>query len=194
MTTPHRSLAALLLLLAAALLATGCGDSGSGSSSKSGGSSSTKASGSDDCDGQAAQKDTIDGIDVVRHCGDASATLTIDGEPNDVTGGGSCQNTDDSVVVNVGSTVVDADAEAEDRAGIDYLGLLAGKHPAANADAPAVDKDGHYSDGVLVSGSIDGTTFALVDDVDLTLSEDRSEGTFSGTTTDDIKVEGSFSC
>lgn len=188
MHTNLRRLSSLLLLLvAAALLAAACGGDDDSSSSNDSKGSSNASSSDGDC---GATKDGD--VDIVRHCGDASGEITVDGETTEF-GDGACANTDDSLVVNLGTSVVDLDPTDDDRAKHTYLGIVAGKHPAADDKAPAVDKDGTFTEGVLISAVLDGTNVAATE-VELKLEDDRNEGTISGTDLTGKEFSGSFSC
>lgn len=135
---------------------------------------------------------TAGGLDIVRPCGKATGEISIDGEVTRITRG-ACANTADSVVLNLGDTIVGASPSVAQLRKHDYIGLLAGKHPAAGRTAAPVSKDGTYTKDVLMSFVIDGRTFTL-QTTKLVLTGDRNNGTFSGTSTADEQVTGSFSC
>lgn len=183
---------AILLLLALLLAACGGSDDG-GSGSKddsSGGRSSevTDSGGDGDCDGPVSNEE-VDGNPAVRHCGDATAKFTADDAVIEVEGG-QCQNTADSFVFNAGTTVLGGG----DQGDLGYVGIVAGMHPAATPDAPAVDKDGTYGEGVTVSANGAGKRFALTD-AKLELTDDRTKGTFEGTDlATKATVTGEFDC
>lgn len=183
-------------LVLSAVVVSGCdgGDGGGdGDASRAAGSRHGSRTAATCRDDQPASTGTAGGMRVVRHCGSARATVELDGARSDLHPG-ACQNTPTSVVVNVGTTVVDPTATPKQRARLDYLGVLAGTHPAAAASATPAAKDGTYSTGVIISGAVGGEPFTILAGGRLTLSEGRTRGRFSGRSQEGDAVSGTFTC
>ena len=183
-TIARRLLLSTLLVAAVALFAAACG--GDDEQSGGGGSSGNAAAGAK-C-GAVTEGDKS----LVRHCGDASGEITIDGKKTEFDEG-QCQNTNTSIVLNLGANLMSANPTEADYDKYTYMGVLAGKHPAATPDAPAVSKDGTFTEGVLVSAVANGKPIALTT-AELRLSDDRSKGEFTGESVNGEKISGSFDC
>ncbi|MBC7644840.1 MAG: hypothetical protein H7123_06920 [Thermoleophilia bacterium] len=179
-------------LLGVMALLTGCGSSNKSSKASSGGTG-----GSGGCGSQPSTQKKLDGLSVMHHCGNGQASITFAGSTYTINGG-NCQKDASYLAANMGNTVVDTSASAKQRAKIDYLGVLVGRSPAAGADAEPAGKDGTYTTDLALTAAVGGKIHLLTN-AKLTLSGNRSKGTFEGT---DLqpgeeaggKLTGTFDC
>jgi len=198
------SFAVLLVLALLAFAASGCGgdsssESGSGSSGSSQGDDSTSdkgSGGSGDCaDGVPIVADEVDGVKVSRFCGDASATVTVDGKDYQLTGGNCAQVTDKSFAISIGLAPSTAGGPEEDKEKFDFLSVVGGTTELATADTEPITKDGSYEDdGIVINTSVGGAASLVGTGAKLTLTDDRTKGTFEGAAIGGAKVSGSFDC
>lgn len=185
----RRLLSALVALVCATLAGAGCSSSLGGRST-----AVTVAGGKGGCsEGADSYRERVHGMDAVHHCGPASARLTFDGATHRIDDG-HCDIGKESIVVNVGRTVVDASASQSERLKVEVFGLSAGRIPDS-AGAAAVSGDGTYT-GIqtVLATAVAGGRMLLLRTVKLTLRDDRSRGEFDGTTVDGTRVHGEFSC
>ena len=131
----------------------------------------------------------VGGVTVRTFCGPAKATVKF-GSKTLHYSGGSCTKTSKYVAVNIGTVVLGQTTKAKP----DYFGLDVGQVPGSTAK-PA-PKDGTYTNVVLALVYGGKAYFVSTTGTKVTLSDNRSKGTISGTAGFGAtgKVTGSFSC
>jgi hypothetical protein len=127
----------------------------------------------------------IKGVSARVFCGPASATVKVGGKTVTLKGG-SCDRTPQYVSVNIGTVVLGTLANKPD-----YFGLEVGRILGAGTPAP---RDGSYK-GSVVALEYGGKGYAIrADQINVTLTGNRSNGTFNATLLLGGTISGSFSC
>jgi len=134
---------------------------------------------------------TYGGAQARVFCGPAKATLKYQGKTWKFTQG-SCDKLADYVSVNIGTVVIGTSTKKKP----DYFGLTVGKFLGAANGAKPARHDGTYTGGVVASEhGGKGGPIVNAELVKITLSGNRSRGTFSGPVSLGTgKVTGSFTC
>jgi hypothetical protein len=123
---------------------------------------------------------------AVRFCGSATATVKVAGRAI-VYRGGSCERRAAYLAVNIGSMIPGAPMGTKGLP--QYFGLAAGRMFGVGAPAP---RDGSYSGQTLafINHGDRSASFS----VDVTLSDGRTRGTFTGRLLGGERVSGTFRC
>ena len=133
----------------------------------------------------------IDGVQTRSFCGPASATLSAAGGKTTFAGG-ECQTTPEYVSVNIGTVVLGTGAGARGVKNTTvYFKLDVGRTPADGKDVAAANKDGTYKGSFTANDHGLATT---VPQAQVTLTENRTKGQFSGKTLEGNDATGTFSC
>jgi hypothetical protein len=133
----------------------------------------------------------IDGVNTRTFCGAASSTLSVGGAKTSFTGG-ACETTPEYVSVSVGTVVLGTGAGARGVKNTTvYFKLDAGRTPADGKDIPAATKDGVYKGSFIANDHGLATT---APSAQVTLTDNRTKGQFSGKTLDGTDATGTFSC
>ncbi len=97
------------------------------------------------------------------------------------------------MTVNIGTTVVATNASALSKLPkLPFFGLDIGRSVALPA-APPAPSDGTYKGGLLTA-LYNGANYFVDGTLTVTLTHNRSAGSFSGTTRKGQQVSGTFSC
>jgi len=176
------------VVLVAVLAAGGCGG-GKDNSAKD--TTTTSSATSPTTAAPACGDHEIDGVNTRTFCGPASATLTVGGAKTTFTGG-TCEKTPEYVSVSIGTVVLGTGAGARGvKNATVYFKLDAGRTPADGKDVPAATKDGVYKGSFIANDHGLATT---APSAQVTLTDNRSKGQFSGKTLDGTDATGTFSC
>lgn len=197
------------LSVVAAITLAGCGggsdddQSGSGggngdktattTAKRDGGSSGGGGEASSECGGH-----EVDGVSVMTHCGPASAEVVVGGQTIAFEGG-SCQSGEKFFSINVGTQVLEIDSSGFDQ---HYFGITAGDTSEASgidegADVVPVAGDGEYTGNDILVTWVEGEEISSLmgDDTTLTLSGNRTKGSFSGSVYGETgQATGTFDC
>lgn len=190
---PHasRPLAAVITALVLVLALGACSDSGSDPNPTDAMLPSATAGSDPDA---ICGVHKVGDVQVRTFCGEGTASAKgggVDLELDKAT----CETADDYVSVNAGTLVLggDEDAATALKAETSYIGLNVGRVPGDSGSKPATE-DGTYTGGVL---SVTDGTIALLPqaaELEVTLTDNRTKGTFSAPLLGSGTVTGSFSC
>jgi hypothetical protein len=136
--------------------------------------------------GSPTTEPTTEPTEVPTFTGSAKASVTV-GATALVFQPGRCDvgANDAYLAVNIGTPAI----------GADYFGLLAGQHPAAQANARSAKGGGIFTGTDVLITFRQGSTGYLLHDQSLTLAADLRSGSFTATdTTSGSAVSGTFSC
>lgn len=196
MFTLRRATSFALMFALVMIVAAGCGsDDSSGTSSKGASGKRAASGGSNGCK---AGPGKIDGLNVMQHCGDAKASVTVNGTKTDIEGG-KCVSSNIIWSLNAGASIVDPQATEKQRDTIKYFGVTGGDMAAAGRgetgsgsfDVSKMDK-ASFTISFATGDFSDSLTGA---DITLKLDPDGTSGSFSGTTIfKKVKAKGTFSC
>jgi len=123
-------------------------------------------------------------------CGTAQATFHV-GSVTDKFTKGECFPAATSQTVNIGTLATLASPSVTKLPPLPYFGLDVGRS-AALTTAKAASSDGTYQGGLLTV-NYNGADY-LVNTLTVTLTHNRTAGSFSGTTGKGQHISGSFSC
>jgi hypothetical protein len=127
----------------------------------------------------------INGVSARVFCGPAKATVRLGGKTFTFSGG-DCERTSDYLAVNIGTVLLGTAAHKPDYFGLDVGRILGTGTPAR--------RDGTYK-GSALAVDYGGKGYAVrADQISVTLSGNRSKGTFTASLLLGGNVSGSFSC
>lgn len=188
MTSHQQLLPALVAAALAALVAGGCGGDG-GDRRMHTDTEPPECSGRDSSPTPAE----IDGMQAIRHCGPAIATITI-GKHKATVIAGSCVLRAGSIVVNVGTNIDDISAPAGRRNRHAYVGLAMGSAAPAPAGSPPVTGDGTFQGRLAFTATADGVVaVARTGKLVLSGAGDKGQLTARAAGNGDA-IEAHFSC
>jgi hypothetical protein len=134
---------------------------------------------------------TVSGAIETTYCGSAKATLHAGA--TDTFSQGQCFTQAQNLTVNIGTTVVATNASALSKLPkLPYFGLDVGRSAALTTAKPA-PRDGTYQGGLLVV-NYNGANYFVSGTLTVTLTHNRTAGSFSGTTGKGQHLSGTFSC
>jgi hypothetical protein len=127
----------------------------------------------------------VGGVTARTFCGPARATVKVGGKTFSLANG-NCDRTARYVSVNIGTVVLGLAKKKPD-----YFGLNVGRILGAGKPAP---RDGTYHGSALALDA-GGKGYAVrADEIEVTLTGNRTKGTFTATLLAGGSISGSFSC
>ena len=185
---PSLHLLATAACLAVLILGMGaCSSSGSSTTSSTSGATTSAAPGT------SCGVHKIGSTQVRTFCGTGNASLTSAKTSFSLTKA-TCETSADYVSVNAGTVVLAFDAAAKKvRETTQYIGLNVGKLPGDSAGT-AANGDGVFTGGILAVNNKGTALLTNPKTLKVTLTNNRTEGSFTGTLLAGGAVSGTFTC